>query len=239
MGSIPPTSPKTQEQQIAQLKNTIAKLQAENERIKSAYTLLRTENHQLLSQLDWQKRLFANPAYSFSEKCTILVSKPLLLASPPNEQGLSHVPLYKVAQALGTSPKTVGRNFSKLSETTVDIQRNADRNENEEGQWKTDVYIAFSEQLLTRPDTTTRLTPRNQGGKRVKRCKDCGNENLLEQKTIICAKCGSEQSKTLRPVNPPAGQNDGQEDEKLAPPCSGNSRGTTCPEEGWHPRSRS
>lgn len=206
------TIPRTIEKAQPQASNITVQLSIAQQRIQT----LEQENRQLKQYLVWERRLFSNPHLSASQKLTEWAIVPEIDKGTPTTAGLTPVNITYVSKKIGLSPKTTGRNLQELAEAQG-IIRQAETSIDNTGQVTTVVYFAKTPQTL-RPQEIIPPQPRNHGGLRTY-CKDCGSENLAEQKTIICLDCGSVQSQTTRLINPTDGQDENRSiEEQTAPP---------------------
>jgi hypothetical protein len=167
----------------------------------------------------WERQLFGNPHLSASQKLTLWATVPEIVKGSPNEDGLTHVNITYVAKKIGMSAKITGKNLQQLAEANG-LTRKEIHFLHADGLPGTQVLFAFTPHT-TRPQTIQPPTPRNHGGVR-KTCQDCGSQNLIEQRTIICLDCGCEQHTSQHLVNPAEGQDENQEasqESRLPLPC--------------------
>lgn len=172
----------------------------------------------LEQQITWENELFANPHLSPGHKLTYRATVDTMRKAGQPQDGLTKIYIPAIAEKVGLSPKTVGKNLQFLADTGA-LVREAETDTDTYGQRITRVFIGLTEQV-NRPEQIQPAKPRNHGGLRSF-CPACGSENLLEEKKTICTDCGTVISSIQRPVNQkdPEGQIDYRsEDQEAAQP---------------------
>lgn len=202
-------------------------------------TLQRTQerNRELENYIKWEERLFSNPHLSATHKLTLIATRRAALRGQTHDaQGRTRLNLNGIAEHIGVSPDTVGRNLKYLAtigvvdrQTVPEIQENGER-------W-TRVYARFNSELLQTPEKIVPITPRNHGGNRYQ-CQHCGSEQVTIKRkiTLICKCCHHESllEETERDQEPTSDQqyasekdtvqaDDLQDNKKpVSPPMSGD-----------------
>ncbi len=197
------------------------------------HALQRTQqrNRELENYLKWEERLFSNPHLSATNKLTLIATRRAALRGQTHdEQGRTRLNLNSIAERIGVSPDTVGRNLKYLAtvgvvdrQTVPEIQENGER-------W-TRVYAGLNDELLQAPEKIVPETPRNHGGNRY-RCQHCGSEQVMIKRrvTLICKCCQHESllEESERDQEPAAEENTVQTDnlpdnrKPVSPPMSGD-----------------
>jgi len=150
-------------------------------------------NRELENYIKWEERLFSNPHLSATHKLTLIATRRAALRGQTHDaQGRTRLNLNSIAERIGVSSDTVGRNLKYLAtvgvvdrQTVPEIQENGER-------W-TRVYASFNNELLQAPEKIIPETPRNHGGNRY-RCQHCGSEQVIIKRrvTLICKCCQHE-----------------------------------------------
>jgi hypothetical protein len=204
MSIVPSETIEIQVQEYERLKQTAQ--QAEHATQQAKYATQKAERLEhiakeqqqeitsLRQERAWTYQLFANQHLSMSQKAALWAVLPELKTTPPDEQGYVHVPVWKVAKKIGMSAQRTGANLHQLAEAGGIARKEERISPNE-------TRILFSPTPLTaHPMQIQPVAPRNHGGIR-QRCKDCGSENLREQRIVTCLDCGSIQYTKTRMIN--------------------------------------
>ena len=149
-------------------------------------------------QLAWEDELFANPYLSPGHKLTLRATVATVRKAGAAAGTPAKVYIPAIAEKVGLSAKTVGKNLQYLAEAGA-LVREAETDTDESGQRITRIFIGLTEQVK-QPEQIKPAAPRNHGGYR-EHCPTCGSENLIEEKTVICTDCGTVIHKTQRLVN--------------------------------------
>lgn len=159
----------------------------------SLVVALKRRNRELEDYIKWEERLFSNPHLSATHKLTLIATRRAALRGQTHDDaGRTRLNLSSIAEHIGVSPDTVGRNLKYLSQLgAVDRQTRAEIQENGE-RW-TRVYASLNEELLQAPEKIIPETPRNHGGNRYT-CQHCGSEKVTIRRrvTLVCQCCQHE-----------------------------------------------
>jgi hypothetical protein len=155
----------------------------------------------LQEEREWQAKLFANVRLSPAQKLVAWEAWVYLRSyRAPGDDGMVRIYLGTIAAHTGLSDDRVSAALKTLAEIGAFGKENRATWIEEKGKdgkvrrlKQSHIYLGFT--LLTdHPGMWGENAPaRNHGGKRVKKCEACGSEDLIEQRTVYCRTCGTQQ----------------------------------------------
>ncbi len=150
-------------------------------------------NRELENYIKWEERLFANAHLSATHKLTLIATRHAVLRGQTHDEaGRTRLNLNTIAERIGVSPDTVGRNLKYLENVGV-VNRQTRPEIQENGERWTRVYASLNKELLQAPEKIVPEAPRNHGGTRY-RCQHCGSEQVTIKLrvTLVCKCCQHE-----------------------------------------------
>jgi predicted DNA-binding protein YlxM (UPF0122 family) len=168
-----------------------------------AARLERAEAHveELQGEMRYVWDLISNPCLSSSQKITLLAVRDLIKRTGRDLERFTEISMIELGKQTGVSRQTVGDNVASLAEMGALARR--ERTELEPGRnggKKYRTIISVAPTLLTEHPAMIQAS-RNQGGKREKKCPNCGGMDLLLYKQLWCACCKREISSEWQSVN--------------------------------------
>jgi DNA-binding MarR family transcriptional regulator len=161
--------------------------------LQMALKRAQARNRELENYITWEERLFANAHLSATHKLTLIATRHAVLRGQTHDEaGRTRLNLNTIAERIGVSPDTVGRNLKYLENVGV-VDRQTRPEVQENGERWTRVYASLNEELLKAPEKIVPEAPRNHGGTRY-RCQHCGSEQVTIKRrvTLVCKCCQHE-----------------------------------------------
>src|SRR5712692_9910305 len=151
-------------------------------------------NRELEAFIRWEYELFSNAHLSGNHKLEIRATRRAVeRAQTHDAQGRARINLTTIAEQIGVSPDTMGRELKVLKQCGVITDHDLKPEIQENGERWTRHYVTLDEQLLARPKEIKPPEPRNHGGKRY-HCQKCGSDQVRIKRrvTVVCKCCKHE-----------------------------------------------
>jgi len=167
---------------------------------RSNYAVMVRQLQALRREQQWVGRLLLNPNLTLSLRIALYALYQEIRGHPQNvdAEGFSQVYMPRLAELVGLSSHTVGRNLKTLAEDGNDIlERKVDHNKSDAGELVKRVSFRLSNLTMQHPDQLTMKVPDNYGGKREVgeriTCPHCGKQMPFKKSTRVhCTGCASE-----------------------------------------------
>jgi hypothetical protein len=173
----------------------------ELERLRAENAQLRARNEKLEQWRQWSNAVIAKPGSELSPAAKVIALSQHAEMEYRQDHGMTEpAPIFiqQDCTRAGVSPDTYGKKLQELA--TVGALAYTPQRDTTTGHRR----VLIAPGAFFEPATWQAPEQRNHGGTRIKRCVECGSENLMEQTTVYCVECGVAQGEThTRQVNPP------------------------------------
>ncbi len=180
-------------QRIHELEQQATRSEEISETQKAIIASLQHENH-------WYQELFDNRTLSGTRMRIIAKTTPREIKMGLVDQvEEKKVYLPALAEEVGVSDKTLSKELRTIAKETGAYTYRREDEENAAGLPVSRVILGYCTPLAS--PAQIELAPRGHGGKRVKRCAQCGSDQIVERKQTQCTCCGSIIDGAWKPVN--------------------------------------
>ena len=151
-------------------------------------------------ELRWIGLLLSNPNLTLSQRISLYALYQEICDHPQNvdAEGFTRGYMPRLAELVGLSSQTIGKNLKMLAEEGNDIlERRVDHSKDDAGELVKRVSFKLSVLAMQHPDQLTMKVPDNYGGKRepgeLITCPHCGKKMPFKKSTRVhCTGCAGE-----------------------------------------------
>lgn len=117
----------------------------------------------------------------------------------PRADGLSHVPIFKVADHIGATADNTGKNLKQASEHEIGVERDEVHWTDDKGITHKDIHFGIDERKLRNLHHSRAKVSTNWGGDPHRVCPNC-KVDLVKKPVYECPKCGIEYDEDMNVI---------------------------------------